>query len=251
MKLNPKISIITIVYNDVKHLEGTILSVVNHHYNNIEYVIIDGNSKDGTVDLLKKYSDQISFWSSEPDKGIYDAMNKGLRAATGDYVWFLNSGDKIYTENLIAEIVSNLGESLPDIIYGETMIIAEDGAELGLRRLKAPEKLTWKSLKDGMLVCHQSILVSRKIAPEYQLKYRFSADYDWMLSSLKRSKTIVNSNQIISAFLDGGFSKNNIKQSLKERFSIMVEYYGFFPTLFRHIIIGLKFSSFFVKNRRF
>jgi glycosyltransferase involved in cell wall biosynthesis len=251
MKFNPKISIITIVFNDVKHLEKTILSVINHHYNNIEYIIIDGGSTDGTIELIQKYSDKIAYWKSEPDKGIYDAMNKGLKSAAGDYVWFLNSGDVIYREDLLFVIFSEFCETLPDIVYGETMIFAEDGSEIGLRRLKAPENLNWKSLKDGMLVCHQSMLVSRKVAPMYDLKYRFSADYDWMLSSLKKSEVIVNSYQIISAFLDGGISKNNIKKSLLERFNIMIGYYGFFPTLFRHFLIGIKFSLYFIKNKRF
>jgi len=248
---SPKISIITIVFNDVRHLEGTILSVINHNYTNIEYIIIDGGSTDGTVDLIKKYSDQIAFWKSEPDQGIYDAMNKGLRAATGDYVWFLNSGDKIYNENLLTKIISDLGDNLPDVIYGETMIIAEDGSEIGFRRLKAPILLSWRSLRNGMLVCHQSFIAKRTIVPFYNLKYRFSSDFDWMLNTLKKAESIHDSKEIISAFLDGGISKKNVRTGLTERFFIMAKNYGFLPTLFQHFLIGFKFFSFLIRNRRF
>jgi glycosyltransferase involved in cell wall biosynthesis len=251
MNLLPKISIITIVFNDVKHLEGTLLSVLNHRYPNIEYIVIDGASTDGTVELIQRYAGQIAYWCSEPDKGIYDAMNKGLRAATGDYVWFLNSGDKIYSESLLSDIFSEIKGELPHIVYGETMIVDEEGNEIGMRRLKAPENLTWKSLIDGMLVCHQSIFVARDIAPFYNTSYRYAADYDWMLGALKKAKTIYNSHRIISAFLDGGISKNNILSSLKERFEIMVRSYGFFATLFNHIRIGTKFLYYLVRNKRF
>ena len=251
MTNNPKISIITIVFNDVAHLESTILSVINQDYANIDYVIIDGGSKDGSVDLIKKYNSKISYWSSEPDKGIYDAMNKGIKAAKGDYIWFLNSGDKIYTDHLISAIFLNIKNELPDVIYGETMIIAEDGSEIGLRRLKAPEHLTWKSLTDGMVVCHQSFIASRKITPKYNLNYKIASDYDWMLKTLRAANSIYNSHQIISGFLDGGTSKKNIRASLKERFKIMSENYGFIPTLFQHIFIGFRFWRFFLKNKRF
>jgi len=251
MNNTPKISIITIVYNDVIHLENTIQSVVDQSYNNIEYVIIDGNSTDGTVDIIKKYSGQIGYWISEPDKGIYDAMNKGLLAATGDYVLFLNSGDRLYHNEIFQQLFDSKAETLPDVIYGETMIVAEDGAEIGLRRLKAPEQLTWKSLSEGMLVCHQSFLAKRNIAPYYDLNYHYSADYDWMIKVLKNAKSIVNARQIVAAFLDGGTSKKNIRNSLLERFSIMSKNYGFVTTALHHIVIGFRFWVFYLKNKRF
>ncbi|MBN2807641.1 MAG: glycosyltransferase [Prolixibacteraceae bacterium] len=251
MKNNPKISVITIVYNDVVHLESTIRSVLEQTYRYIDYVIIDGNSSDGTVDIIRKYSNKLGYWSSEPDKGIYDAMNKGLNAATGDYVLFLNSGDKLYHANLLSELFENPGDQLPDVVYGETMIIAEDGSEIGLRRLKAPDALTWKSLKDGMLVCHQSFFAKRELAPMYNLNYKIAADYEWMLAILKKAVIIHNCHQIVAAFLDGGLSKNHIRQSLKERFSIMVHYYGWMPTIFNHLLIGLRFFNFLLINKRF
>jgi glycosyltransferase involved in cell wall biosynthesis len=247
----PKISVITVVFNDAAHVEGTIKSVVNQNYPDIEYIVIDGASTDGTKEIIEKYSDSISFWLSEPDTGLYNAMNKGLKKATGQYVLFLNSGDKLRNPKILQTIFAKLNGQLPDVVFGETMIVAEDGSEIGLRRLKAPENLTWKSLRDGMLVCHQSFLASRELAPEYDEKYCFAADYDWMLKILKAADSIHNSQLIIASFLDGGVSKKNIRKGLLERFSIMVKNYGFFPTLFRHFVIGFRFFSFLVKYKRF
>jgi glycosyltransferase involved in cell wall biosynthesis len=248
--IKPKISIITVVYNSEKLIESTIVSVLKQSYNNVEFIIIDGNSKDNTVAIIKKYNDKIYYWISEPDKGLYDAMNKGLSKATGDYVCFLNSGDKLYASDTLDKAFSQL-TTLPDVVYGETMIVDNNGVELGLRRLKAPEKLTWKSFQDGMLVCHQSIYIKRDIADYYNLKYKIAADYEWVLKSLKKAKTIYNSKEILTRFLDGGINKKNIRKGLTERLKIMVKYYGLFPTIFNHIIIGVKFFWFWFRNKRF
>jgi glycosyltransferase involved in cell wall biosynthesis len=248
--IKPKISIITVVYNSEKLIESTIVSVLKQSYNNVEFIIIDGNSKDNTVAIIKKYNDKIYYWISEPDKGLYDAMNKGLSKATGDYVCFLNSGDKLYASDTLDKAFSQL-TTLPDVVYGETMIVDNNGVELGLRRLKAPEKLTWKSFQDGMLVCHQSIYIKRDIADYYNLKYKIAADYEWVLKSLKKAKTIYNSKEILTRFLDGGINKKNIRKGLTERLKIMVKHYGLFPTIFNHIIIGVKFFWFWFRNKRF
>jgi glycosyltransferase involved in cell wall biosynthesis len=246
----PKISIITVVFNSENLIEKTINSILSQTYRNIEYIIIDGNSKDNTLQIINKYSDNIACIISEPDKGLYDAMNKGLLKATGDYVCFLNSGDQLYSNNTIENVFGNLSE-FPDIVYGETMIVDISGNELGLRRLKAPENLSWKSFKNGMLVCHQSIYIKRTIADYYNLNYRISADYEWVLKSLKKTKSIHNSNEILTRFLDGGINKKNIRKGLTERLKIMIKYYGMFPTVFNHVIIGVKFFWFWFKNKRF
>ncbi|QGY44447.1 glycosyltransferase [Maribellus comscasis] len=238
----PKISIITIVFNDVKHIEGTILSVLEQTNDNIEYIIIDGSSSDGTLDVIKKYADKLSYWISEKDDGIYDAMNKGLRAATGDFIWFLNSGDQIHEKTAVDKFIQKIDEET-DVIYGETVLIDEDGNILGMRRKKAPENLTWKSFFTGMMVCHQSVLVRRSVAPEYNEKYRFSADFEWVLVSLKKARKVVNSHQILSRYLEEGATTQNHKASLKERFEIMKRYFGFIPTVLIHV--WLAFTSFF------
>ncbi len=246
----PIVSVITVVYNAGELLQKTIDSVCHQTYKNIEYIIIDGNSTDDTLSIIKKNELCIAFWKSEPDKGLYDAMNKGLSVATGNYVIFLNAGDTFYENNTLEKIFSEL-KFLPDIIYGETMIVDVSGNEIGLRRLKAPEVLNWKSFRDGMVVCHQSILINRQIVEEYNLKYRVASDFDWVLRALKKANSIVNSHLIISKFLDNGLSKQNIPAALRERFLIMSKNYGFIPTLFRHFLIGIKFFWYWIKEGRF
>jgi glycosyltransferase involved in cell wall biosynthesis len=246
----PKISIITVVFNSEKFIERTLQSVFSQTYRNIEYIIIDGGSKDKTLEIIQHYSNKVAILISEPDKGLYDAMNKGLFKATGDYVCFLNSGDILYSSNTLEDIFGKL-DYLPDVVYGETTIIDTDGNELGLRRLKAPEQLTWESFKDGMLVCHQSVYVKRSIAEPYNLKYKISADYEWVLKALKKATTIYNSRLIHTRFMDGGINKKNIRRGLTERMKVMIKHYGIIPTLFKHLIIGVKFFVYYFKNKRF
>lgn len=252
MKPTPLISIITVVYNSEKYLEKTILSIAEQNSDAIEYIIIDGGSKDNTPNIIQKHNQHIQKSISEPDKGLYDAMNKGLLLASGRYVWFINSGDKIFDQSTvqsIAEIAES--QNYPDVIYGETLIINENDEEIGPRRLKAPENLSWKSLINGLVICHQSFIVKRSIAPQYNLKYKIAADYDWVLKCLKNSENVYNSKLILSRYLDNGFSKNNIPKALLERFSIMTKNFGFFKTTLNHILISMRFFSFLIRNKRF
>jgi glycosyltransferase involved in cell wall biosynthesis len=247
--MSARISIITVVYNGEKVLERTIESIRNQSFRDIEYLIIDGNSKDGTKAIIEKYKADISKWISEPDKGLYDAMNKGLKLATGEYVLFLNAGDQFQEKNTLKNVFQN--QPGADVYYGETMMVDEANKDIGLRRLKAPETLSWKSLINGMLVCHQSFIMRREIAPEYNLSYRISSDYEWMLQCLKKSVIIVNTQQVISRFLDGGMNKSNILTALKERFGVMIKHYGFFRTAAMHVLIGFRFSWFVLRKGRF
>jgi len=247
--MSARISIITVVYNGEKVLERTIESIRNQTFRDIEYIIIDGNSKDGTRGVIEKYKTAISHWISEPDSGLYDAMNKGLRLATGEYVLFLNAGDSFQENSTLATVFQNPAGA--DVYYGETMMVDNENHDIGIRRLKAPEILDWKSLINGMLVCHQSFIMRRELAPEYDLRFRIAADYAWMLDCLKRSKTIVNTHQIIARFLDGGMNKSNIQTALKERFGVMVKHYGFFRTAGMHVLIAFRFSWFVLRKGRF
>lgn len=241
----PIFSIITITYNAAKCLEQTVLSILSQSYSNIEYIIIDGASSDGTLEIIKQYESGVSCWISEPDKGIYDAMNKGLQRATGDYVWFINAGDSLYTSDIVQQIASLVQKKkvLPDIIYGETIIVDEDGKSLGKRRLKAPDKLTWKSFRMGMLVCHQSFITKRTIAPLYDLTYRYSADFEWCIRCMKNARRIYNTRMVLSNFLDGGVSTTQRKASLKERYDIMCQYYGSVSTSLLHIWFAIRFYA--------
>ena len=217
---------------------------------NTEYIVVDGGSTDGTVDLLWKYNDYIDYWVSEADNGLYHAMNKALTLGTGDYVWFMNAGDEVYDLGTLDDVFRE-GAPLADVYYGETMMVDQESNEIGMRRLKAPDKLTWKSLKYGMLVSHQAIIVSAKLAFNYDTAFRFSADYDWMLRVLKNAKKIKNTDLILAKFMDGGMTKQNIKEGLKERFKVMRKNYGVFRTLFNHLFMSVRFTTFVAKHGRF
>lgn len=248
----PKISIVTVVYNSEKFIERTILSVINakENYQNIEYLIIDGTSKDKTLEIISKFKPHIDFLLTEPDKGLYDAMNKGLKHSTGDYIWFLNSGDKIHEPTTINQFFES-EEQLQDVYYGETIMVDENEQIIGMRRLTTPGKLTWKSFKRGMRVSHQSIIFRKDLTADYDLKYRFSADFDWCIKALKKSVKIKNTKLIFTSYLDGGLTKHNIVAGLKERFRIMKKHYGLISTLFNHIPLGINFLWFLLRNKRF
>jgi glycosyltransferase involved in cell wall biosynthesis len=245
---NPLLSVITIVYNNVSDIERTIQSVINQTYEPIEYIIIDGGSMDGTVDIIKKYEDKVSYWVSEKDKGIYDAMNKGLKAAKGDYVLFINSGDEIYDSSTVEKVFSSSPNA--DIYYGETEMYDENWESLGKRRHAVPDKFTWKSFKYGMSISHQAIYIKRSITIPYNEKYQLSADIDWILTAAKKAITIVNVQGYVAKYLVGGISKKRHRQSLKERFKIFSTYYGFIPNLFNHGIIAIKLGWYYLKHRK-
>jgi glycosyltransferase involved in cell wall biosynthesis len=244
----PKLSIITIVFNNARDIERTMLSVLDQTYPNIEYVVIDGGSTDGTLAIIKKYESRITKLVSEKDEGIYDAMNKGLAIATGDYVLFMNSGDELYNKDTVTSVFATADNA--DIYYGETEMINDAGENLGQRRHKAPAKLTWKSFKYGMSVSHQAIYIKWSLTQPYDREYQLSADIDWIINAIKKAKKIANVNQYVAKYLVGGMSKKKHRQSLKERFEIMKHHYGLVPTLFNHIVIAFNLGWYWVLNRR-
>lgn len=239
MQTVPKISIITVVYNGESLIERTIKSVLEQTYTNIEYIIVDGLSTDSTLTIVEKYGSTIAKIISEKDKGIYDAMNKGLKIATGDYVLFLNAGDELYTKVTLSKVFENTTNA--DVYYGNTAITNESGQQLADRRLTPPLQLTWKSLKYGMCVSHQSFIAKRVLCDSYNLDYQISADIDWVINVLKRSDKIINTQIYISKFLEGGTSNKNQTKALVERFKIMVKHYGFFQTVWNHLFIMLRY----------
>lgn len=241
--MNIIFSIITVVYNAEKQLIKTIQSILSQSYPHIEYIIIDGHSTDGTQEIIRKYEHKISTWISEPDSGLYDAMNKGLQKATGDYVWFLNAGDVLKDKNTVADIAGIVTQHniLPDILYGETDLVNEKGDVIGERRLKTPEHLTWKSFRMGMLVSHQAFIAKRSIAPMYDLQYRFSSDVDWCIKCLKQASLIINVKRTLVNYLYEGLTTANRQASLKERYAIMCKYYGRFVVSILHVWFALRF----------
>lgn len=248
MTVNPKLSVITIVYNNVKDIERTMLSVLNQTYTNIEYILIDGSSTDGTKEIIYKYKDRLAQFISEPDKGIYDAMNKGLALATGDYVLFMNSGDEIYAHETVEHVFSSAPSG--DIYYGETEMFDENWKSLGQRRHSAPEHFDWHSFKYGMNVSHQAIYIKRSLTEPYDLQYKYSSDIDWIIKAAKKSSNVVNTHTYVAKYLVGGMSKQKHLESLKERFKILSHYYGLVPNIINHVFIALNLAQYFIRHRR-
>ena len=230
------LSVITVTWNAAATLERTIKSVREQSWPFIEHLIIDGGSKDGTLELIDNHAHERLRWVSEPDKGLYDAMNKGVAMATGDYLCFLNAGDTFFTADSVEMMMSTFDEaSAPDIIYGETAIVDDAGIFLHMRRLKAPENLGWKSFRQGMVVCHQAFMVKRELFEPYDLAYRFSSDFDWSIRMMKKAKTIHNSRLTLINYLKEGMTTRNRKASLKERYRIMAHHYGQLSTFAHHL----------------
>lgn len=231
----PKFSIITVTYNAEAVLEDTILSVLSQTYQQVEYIIVDGASKDGTPAIIDRYKERIAHIVSEPDRGLYDAMNKGIRLATGNYLCFLNAGDSFHSKDTLQQMVNTLSSSdLPDVIYGETALVNNERHFLRMRRLQAPEVLTWRSFKQGMLVCHQAFFAKTSLAIPYDLQYRFSADFDWCIKVMKQAQTLHNTHLTIIDYLEEGMTTQNRKASLRERFRIMARHYGLMSTVAHH-----------------
>lgn len=173
-----KISIITVCYNCAEALEGTVLSVINQTYPNVEYIVIDGNSTDGTTEILNSYSQEIDCVISENDTGIYNAMNKGLDLCSGDYILFLNCGDKLYNETVLEDLIDRSNGE--DILYGDLMLAFKDGRE---KRKGQPVKIN-RFLFIYHTMFHPATLVKRKLFDTYgkfNEQYIISADFDFFL----------------------------------------------------------------------
>lgn len=234
----PFLSIVTVCYNAAAVLEGTIQSVINQTCDDYEYIVIDGASKDDTLNIIEEFSEHITKWITEPDKGIYDAMNKGLELASGRYVWFLNAGDHAYDERVVEKLKAISGDC--DVLYGEVMIVDEKRMQLGTRSEitvhKLPEDLTRQDMKRGMIVCHQGLIPKLEITPHFIL-HNLSADIDWAIRILDKANVTHKTDFIISEYLAGGVSKKKWKQSLKDRFAILKSHFGMANAIYNHIII--------------
>lgn len=243
-----KISIITVVFNRREDLKKTIGSIRAQTFRNIEYIVIDGGSTDGTLNVITENQDIISKYVSEKDNGIYDAMNKGLRIAEGDYVWFLNAGDEIYNADTLENIFR--ANDTADAYYGDVMYVDREGNELEKRKLKKPpEKFSYKSMIYGMVVIHQSFIVKRALAAVYDTNYKYCSDIEWMISSLKKCGEVYNTHLILSKFQIGGYSKNNIIPSNRERFGILVKHFGLVRVLLAHVVLSFRFIKYFFTSK--
>ncbi len=233
----PLFSIITICYNAESTIGRTLDSVADQSCTDYEHIIVDGASKDKTLSIIDAAPRrELRVVKSEPDKGLYDAMNKGLGMARGQYLIFLNAGDKFHTQHSLAEVASVIEmNNVPGVVYGQTNLVDNDGNYLGPRHLRAPSRLRYTDFARGMLVCHQAFVALRTIAPLYDTKWRFSADYEWCIRCLMHSHRNVSTGTVLIDYLSEGVTTANRRKSLIERFKIMCRYYGTVPTVARHL----------------
>ena len=253
-----RITYVTITFNAAKVLQRTLDSIMQQDYPNIVHLIIDGASTDNTMKLVDDYIARSNAAenghriqvTSEPDKGIYDAMNKGLRSLDGDYVCFLNAGDFLPTPDTvsrIAEAITNTQSpspntsQLPAVVYGNTDIVDGEGRFLHHRRLSPPENLTWKSFRQGMLVCHQAFYARTDfaIATPYDMQYRYSADVDWCIRVMKAAEKenvpLLNLKMVVANYTEEGQTTLHHRESLWERYRVMEHHYGRVQTCLLHL----------------
>lgn len=217
--MNPKISIITVCFNSVNILEQTIMSVTNQLYDNIEYIIIDGGSKDGTVDIIKKHESKITYWVSEPDNGIYDAMNKGIKHATGEWINFMNAGDSFASFDIISTIFIKNYSILKNksAIYGDSIVCIS----LGEKYSKCIKPF-WKdeSFIPDKGFSHQSSFVRSDYAKlhPFDTSFKICADFKMLYDLYKAdNKSFVYIPFAIAKYeVENGFSKQNATLAYKE-----------------------------------
>lgn len=259
----PTITIVTCTYNAAATLRRTLDSVKGQTYARVEHIIVDGMSGDGTTTIAQTYVDEVNSAATErharaivePDGGLYDAMNKGIAAATGDYLLFLNAGDKLHASDTLAVVADTIGQgSDTAVAYGDTDIVDAGGRFLCRRRLTPPKRLTWRSFRWGMLVCHQAFYVRRDIAltVAYDLRYRYSADVDWCIRVMKeaerRGQQMLNTGAVLVDYLDEGLTTRHHRASLAERFAVMRRHYGLVVTVAMHGLFVLRSVLFVLRN---
>ena len=232
------------VFNGEADLPGTMESVRRQTYPHIEYIFVDGASRDNSLKIIQDFAPNMSNvrWISEPDKGLYDAMNKGMRIATGDFVWCLNCGDHIHAPDVLEKMAA-LVTPETDVLFGETMLVDAERHPVGtmseLSTRKLPARLHWRQFLGGMLVVHQAFIPRLSVAPPL-IDNNLCADYDWCIKILKKSRSTVNTGLITTDYLMGGISKQRHRQSLKDRFKVMHTHFGLLTTLLAHCWIVLR-----------
>ncbi len=210
-----KISVVTVCYNAVESIEETILSVLDQTYPDVEYIIIDGGSKDGTVDIIKKYANRLAYWITEPDKGIYDAMNKGINIATGDYINFMNAGDRFSQFNIL-DSFSELVSKDADVIYGD-VIIKYKGKFLRRKPLHLNKFISTQPF------CHQSSFVKLQLLKKclFDTSLRIAADYNFFYRCYSEQKSFQYVPIAISIYdSTNGVSTDSLPELMNEKFKI-------------------------------
>ena len=224
--MEPLFTIITVTWNAASVIQPTLDSVRRQSSTDYEMLIIDGASTDDTLTLVRNAGIASVRVFSEPDNGLYDAMNKGIARARGRYLVFLNAGDAFADDTVLARLTV-LAAGNPGVIYGQTQLVDASRDVVGSRHLTAPKRLTAESFLRGMVVCHQAFVARRDLVPLYDLQYRLSADYDWCIKVLKKSPSNAYAGRApIISYLADGMTTRHHRASLWERYRIMCRHYG-------------------------
>jgi glycosyltransferase involved in cell wall biosynthesis len=250
---SPLISIITVVYNCSNTLEETILSVINQDFDNFEYIIIDGASTDGSTEIIKKYQDKITYWISEPDKGIYDAMNKGIKLSKGEWSYFMNAGDSFYDSKLLSNIKNLLEDSVYDVVVGKVKIYNNINNSFGY----FPEfDANFINYNPRYLfnthLCHQAIFVktlSYKHVDSFNLDYKVFSDFNSVFSIIKIANGFKKIDLVIANYNLDGVSAN-YKNAIKLFFEseIILKKCGDKSSLFMYCIRLIRTILYFIKS---
>lgn len=214
MRYKSKISVVTVVYNDVHHIEDTILSVVNQTYPNVEYIVIDGGSNDGTWKIVSKYKEKLAYSVSEPDKGIYDAMNKAIKVATGEWIIFMNCGDCFYSNDAVEKAFANYSDQGESLVYGDFYIV--NHPEKGDYYVKAMAQTSDKVVYVPSF--HQAIFnrtKEMKLHP-FDTNYRIIADFVFFYDLYNRNHSWYYTNSVICNYDYTGLSSTSRKPIMHE-----------------------------------
>ena len=250
-----KISIVTISYNSEKTIRDTILSVLSQTYFDIEYIVIDGGSTDGTIDIIEEYRDKISIFISEPDEGIYDAMNKGISLAKGEFVGILNSDD-FYNTDVIEGLVSFIkGNPCLDCVYSDVVYVRRENPKK-ITRVYSSKNFAQKMIRFGFMIPHSGFYAKKELFDKfgyYKMGYRVSADFELMARFMKKGATFGYYDKIMVKMRDGGISSSGFLWRIHQNFEIVraCRENGIFSSI---LLIALKIPSKllgFIKARRF
>jgi glycosyltransferase involved in cell wall biosynthesis len=245
--IKPLITIVTVVYNGADFLEETINSVVEQKYDNIEYIIVDGGSKDGTLDVIKKYEGFIDYWCSQPDSGIYDAMNKGIELSEGCWINFMNAGDVLYNNKVISDIFPISIKATPDIVFGDVHVRSQEG--VSVKNLRAFKFTPFNLLLFGTrVVCHQSMFYCKKSIIKYSLDYSFKSELDQWLKLVRSGKRALKVNLTVASYRLGGLGQKHIERNSEEKDLVLKEHFGRLYVLNNLFPIIRRFSFWLIKK---
>ncbi|WP_236579115.1 glycosyltransferase family 2 protein [Hydrogenimonas urashimensis] len=241
----PKITIVTVVYNALEELKKTVQSVASQTYPHLEYIVVDGGSTDGTIEFLKSSEKVVSRWISRPDRGIYDAMNRGAELADGDYIQFLNAGDTLYSETVLSEVAQKLKENPAKVLFGRALTGSEERISWLYPSVEAPAITEWLKSHDPN---HQAIFFPKSFYKkhQYDLKYKITADLDYKLRA-KKEIGYLFIDRVIVKFALGGVSTQNgnfgfITQRIKESVMRNLEHRLYRELLMDPLKILFKFA---------